>query len=71
MSARDATAIAAEYSRLTGELMVSTSDVVTWLRACAKAQPHPCHRLVYDALADELTSFAIDATRHQLDGSGS
>jgi hypothetical protein len=63
-----------DYQRnaTTGELMLSASDVLAWIRFCALANAaHPCYRIAYTALADQLASTLIDTTRPLVDGSGS
>lgn len=55
----------------TGELMLSASDVVAWLRHHATTAK-PCRvGPIADTLADHLSSLCIDATRNLVDGSGS
>lgn len=63
--------IEAHYHRVTGELMLSASDVLAWIRSTAEIQTHGCHRVAYTAMADRMAEFLIDETRHLVDGSGS
>lgn len=62
--------IYAEISPVTGEVMLSASDVIAWLRfngGCIQ----PVHvRPAAIALADALTDRWLDATRNLIDGGG-
>jgi hypothetical protein len=72
MSWQNDRSIAAEFST-DGELMVSMSDLVGWLRDCAAAWEtiHPCHARAAEAIANSLTDHWLDTTANLLDGSGS
>lgn len=56
----------------TGELVLSASDVLAWIRDIADANAaHPCYHRAYTALGDELADGLLEATRSYVDGSGS
>lgn len=61
--------IHSECSRRTGELMLSASDTLAWIRACAGISTHPCAKAAFEALADSLASDCIDATSGFMDRS--
>ncbi|WP_374457733.1 hypothetical protein [Nocardioides sp.] len=55
-----------------GELMISISDTIAWIRACADGwTDHPCHANAATAIADSLLQHWIDTTSNLVDGSGS
>lgn len=62
-----------EISRDTGELMISASDVLAWIRSNANTHAgHPCNTdRAYHALADALADSMLDATLGFVDGSES
>lgn len=61
--------IHSEISGGTGELMLSASDAIAWIRACAAITTHPCAKASFEALADTLASDCINATSGFLDRS--
>ena len=60
--------IDAEISPVTGEVMLSASDVVAWLRECAKTMEprHLCTPGI-EAIADRLADNWLKATRNLVD----
>jgi hypothetical protein len=59
--------IEARRSPENGELMLSASDVVAWLREHAKTITPRCYGPALDCVADSLAGLLLDATRGMLD----
>lgn len=59
--------IEARHSPGNGELMLSASDVVAWLRAHAETIQPRAHGPAVDLIADSLSDLLLDATRSMLD----
>ena len=55
----------------TGELMLSASDVLAWLRAHADTIKPRIHGAALATVADNLASLLLEATRDRLDDDGS
>jgi hypothetical protein len=54
----------------TGELMLSASDVVAWLREHATTIKPAIHRPALATVADHLAGLLFEATRSMLDDDG-
>lgn len=63
--------IEARRSPGNGELMLSASDVVAWLRAHAQTIQPRIHGPALDCVADNLAGLLLEATRDMLDDDGS